>query len=51
MNVVENTDNAVHVTLPAAPEGHAELSDEELESAAGGTLSAFDGDWLPTPVR
>jgi hypothetical protein len=51
VNVVENTDNTVHVTLPAAPEGHAELSDEELESAAGGTLSAFDGDWLPTPVR
>jgi hypothetical protein len=40
VNVVENTDNAVHVTLPAAPEGHAELSDEELESAAGGTLIA-----------
>jgi hypothetical protein len=38
VNVVENTDNAVHVTLPAAPEGHAELSDEELESAAGGTF-------------
>ena len=37
VNVVENTDNAVHVTLPAAPEGHAELSDEELANAAGGT--------------
>jgi hypothetical protein len=40
VNVVENTDNAVHVTLPAAPEGHAELSDEELESAAGGLTTS-----------
>jgi mersacidin/lichenicidin family type 2 lantibiotic len=38
VNVVENTDNAVHVTLPAAPEGHAELSDEELANVAGGAL-------------
>jgi mersacidin/lichenicidin family type 2 lantibiotic len=37
VNVVENTDNAVHVTLPAAPEGHAELSDEELANVAGGS--------------
>ena len=36
VNVVENTDNTVHVTLPAAPEGHQDLSDEELENAAGG---------------
>ena len=36
VNVVENTDNTVHVTLPAAPEGHANLSDEELGNAAGG---------------
>jgi hypothetical protein len=27
----------VHVTLPAAPTAHADLSDEELENAAGGT--------------
>jgi hypothetical protein len=38
VNVVENTDNTVHVTLPAAPDAHADLSDEELESAAGGTI-------------
>ena len=38
VNVVENTDNTVHVTLPAAPDAHADLSDEELENAAGGTL-------------
>ena len=31
VNVVENTDNTVHVTLPAAPEGHAELSNSSSE--------------------
>ena len=38
VNVVENTDNTVHVTLPAARDTYADLSDEELENAAGGTL-------------
>ena len=37
VTVVENTDNTVHITLPMAPDGHAELSDEELSNAAGGT--------------
>ena len=36
VNVVENTDNTVHVTLPAAPTANGDLSDEELENAAGG---------------
>jgi hypothetical protein len=36
VNVVENTDTTVHVTLPAAPVDHADLSDEELENAAAG---------------
>ena len=36
VNVVENTDNTVHITLPMAPDGGVELSDEELSSAAGG---------------
>ena len=36
VTVVENTDNTVHITLPMAPDGHAELSDEELSNAAGG---------------
>jgi hypothetical protein len=36
VNVVENTDNTVHVTLPAARDTYADLSDEELENAAGG---------------
>jgi hypothetical protein len=36
VNVVENTDNTVHVTLPAAPVDHADLSDEEVGNAAEG---------------
>ena len=36
VNVVENTDNTVHITMPAAPAGSADLSDEELAGAAGG---------------
>jgi hypothetical protein len=36
VKVVENADNCVHITLPMAPDGHAELSDEELSNAAGG---------------
>ena len=35
VNVVENSDNTVHITMPAAPAG-GELSDEELAGAAGG---------------
>ena len=36
VTVVENNDNTAHITLPMAPEEHAELSDEELSHAAGG---------------
>ena len=36
VKVVENADNCVHITMPAAPEGHQSLSDEELSAAAGG---------------
>ena len=36
VNVVENSDNCVHITLPAAPEKHRELSDEQLNNAPGG---------------
>ena len=36
VTVVENNDNTVHITLPMAPDGHADLSDEELRNAAGG---------------
>jgi hypothetical protein len=40
VTVVENTDNTVHITMPMAPGGHAELSDEELSHAAGGLMEA-----------
>ena len=36
IKVVENADNCVHITLPAAPSGKMKLSDAELASAAGG---------------
>ena len=35
VKVVENADNCVHITMPAAPGGN-DLSDEELSAAAGG---------------
>jgi hypothetical protein len=38
--VVENSDTTVHITLPAAPGNHNELSDEELAKAAGGTIKS-----------
>ena len=36
VKVVENADESVHITLPAPPDGHMDLSDDELRSAAGG---------------
>ena len=36
VKVVENSDNCVHITMPAAPAGDGEISDEELSNAAGG---------------
>ena len=36
VNVVENSGNTVHITMPPAPAGAGELSDEELGNAAGG---------------
>ena len=39
VNVVENTDNTVHITMPAPPSGSMDLSDEELSNAAGGGLT------------
>ena len=38
VKVVENADNCVHITMPAAPDGHHGLSDEELSAAAGGSV-------------
>ena len=36
VKVVENADDCVHITMPAAPTGDSELSDAELGNAAGG---------------
>jgi len=36
VKVVENTDDCVHITLPKRPANHDELSDDELNLAAGG---------------
>ena len=36
VKVVENNDNTVHITLPAPPARHGDLSDDELINAAGG---------------
>jgi hypothetical protein len=36
VKVVENADHCVHITMPAPPGGHLQLSDEELSNAAGG---------------
>ena len=43
VNVVENTDNTVHITMPMAPAGAGELSDEELTNAAGGKSNGHMG--------
>ena len=42
VKVVENADDCVYITLPAAPAGALDLSDDELNNAAGGT-SILDG--------
>ena len=39
VKVVENADDCVHITLPAPPAGHNDLSDDELSNAAGGKNS------------
>ena len=36
VKVVENAEDCVHITLPAAPAGAGDLSDDELCNAAGG---------------
>ena len=50
VNVVENSDNTVHITMPQAPAGDGELSDEELSNVAGGDITnntavCSDFDW------
>ena len=47
VKVVENADDCVHITLPAPPPGHMDLTDGELGNAAGGTsLSAWCWTWV-----
>ena len=41
VNVVENTDTTVHITMPAPPSGGMDLSDDELSNAAGGNERDF----------
>ena len=36
VDVVENSDKTVNITMPAAPHGSESLSDEDLASVAGG---------------
>ena len=43
VKVVENADNCVHITLPAAPAGSMDLSDDELSNAAGGSADPTAG--------
>ena len=43
VNVVENTDTSVNITMPAGPANAAELSDEELGNVAGGHSLADPG--------
>ena len=43
VKVVENADDCVHITLPAPPAGHGDLSDDELSNAAGGTQGGWGG--------
>ena len=47
VKVVENVEDCVYITLPAAPIGHELLSDEELDQAVGGTV----GHQCVTPTK
>ena len=44
VKVVENADNTVHITLPQAPDGHEDLSMEELSNVAGGLAMLGGGE-------
>ena len=47
VNVVENSDNTVHITMPQAPASDGEVSDEELSNVAGGQNLSWP--YHPTP--
>jgi hypothetical protein len=44
VKVVENSDNTVHITMPMAPDGHEEMSMDELSNVAGGFIPGEDPD-------
>jgi hypothetical protein len=45
VKVVENADNCVYITLPPAPRRNADLSDDELSNAAGGSVDEGCVNW------
>ena len=45
VKVVENADDCVHITLPAPPAGHMDLSDDELSNAAAGWAGEWAACW------
>ena len=49
VNVVENTENTLNITIPMAPVKSDSLSDQELGMAAGGTSKLqCTGGWGPS---
>ena len=46
VNVVANPGTTVHISLPAPPNGHEDLSDAELTNAAGGVSIGGFGDGI-----
>ena len=42
IKVVENADDCVHITLPAAPNKPMDITDDELANAAGGYMTDAD---------
>ena len=45
VKVVENADDCVYITLPPAPRRNADLSDDELSNAAGGSVDEGCVNW------
>ncbi|MEY3024095.1 MAG: hypothetical protein RJA16_921 [Planctomycetota bacterium] len=45
VKVVENADDCVYITLPPAPRRNADLSDDELSNAAGGSVGDGCVNW------
>lgn len=40
VRVTEARDDVLHITLPQPPAGHADLSDDDLAAAAGGSMTS-----------